>query len=102
MATTQTNQSNHTKRQTALYPDLEVAGERVREANDRFMEAGRKVTGAYLDGLERYVHGLAQFERKLGEQSHVEPVAGVLTAHAKMAEDLTSASVAAARELIVQ
>jgi hypothetical protein len=91
-----------TKQQNAFYPDLEAAGERVREANDRILEASRKVTGAYLDGLERYVHGLAQFERKLGEQSHAEPVAGVLAAHAKMTEDLTSASVAAARELITQ
>lgn len=89
-----------TKQQNTLYPDLEAASERVREANDRILEAGRKVTTAYLDGLERYVHGLAQFERKLGDQTQVEPVASVLTAHAKLTEELTSASVTAARELI--
>ena len=92
--------TSQTKQQNTLYPDIEAASERVREAGDRFAEAGRKVTAAYLDGLERYVHGLAQFERKLGEQTNLEPLAGVLTAHAKMAEDLTSASVSAARELI--
>lgn len=88
------------KQQSTSYSDLEAVGERVRETGDRLAEAGRKLTGAYLDGFERYVHGLAQFERKLGEQSHLEPVAGVLNAHAKLTEDLTSASVSAARELI--
>jgi hypothetical protein len=81
-------------------PDLEAATERVREANERFAEAGRKVTNAYLDGLERYVTSVAQFERKLGEQSQVESVASVLSAHAKLTEDVTKASVSAARELL--
>ncbi|HEX5192132.1 MAG TPA: hypothetical protein VFW09_04955 [Solirubrobacteraceae bacterium] len=83
-----------------LYPDFETAAEQAREAGDKLIEAGRKVTNAYLDGVERYVHGVAQFQRKLGEQSKLEPFSGVLSAQAKLAEDLTSASVTAARELI--
>jgi hypothetical protein len=90
------------KQQNNLYPDLEAAGERAREANERFIEAGRKVTSAYLDGLERYVNGVTQFERKLGAQSQVEAVSGLLNAHAKMTEDVTSATVSAARELVAQ
>jgi hypothetical protein len=89
-----------TKQQNTVIPDLEAAGERVRETNDRILEAGRKVSTAYLDGLEQYVNGLAGFERKLGEQSRLEPVASVLTAHAKLTQDITSAGVSAARELI--
>jgi hypothetical protein len=89
-----------TKQNSTLYPDLEAAGERVRQANERFVEAGRKMTGAYLDGVARYVHGLTSFERKLGEQTNLEPVAGVLTAHAKLTDDLTSASIEAAREIL--
>jgi hypothetical protein len=81
-------------------PDLEAASERVREANERFTEAGRKVTNAYLDGLERYATSVAQFERKLGEQSPVEPVAGFLSAHANLTEEVTKASVSAARNLL--
>jgi hypothetical protein len=88
------------KQQNNLYPDLEAAGERVREANERFIEAGRKVTSAYLDGIERYVNGLTQFERKVGAQSQVEAVTGLFNAHAKMTEDVTSATVSAARELV--
>ena len=89
-----------TKQNSTLYPDLEAAGERVRQANDRFVEAGRKMTSAYLDGVQRYVHGLTAFERKLGEQTNLEPVAGVLTAHAKLTDDLTTAGIDAARELL--
>jgi hypothetical protein len=84
----------------SLYPDLESAGERARQANERVLVAGRKVTNAYLDGLQRYVSSVAQFERKLGEQSQVESVSSFLSAHAQMTEDVTNATVTAARELI--
>jgi hypothetical protein len=89
-----------TKQQTSLYPDLEAATERVREANERFIEAGRKVTSAYLDGVEKYVGGLTQFERKVGAQSQVEAITSLFNAHAKMTDDVTTATVSAARELI--
>jgi hypothetical protein len=95
MATTSSTQNHN-----GLYPDLEAATERVREVNERFVDASRKVTSAYLDGLERYVGGLTQFERKLAAQSQVEAVSGLFTAHAKATEDVTSATVSAARELI--
>src|SRR5579875_1913031 len=87
---------------TTFIPDLEAANERAVAANERFVEAGRKVTSAYLDGVEKYVAGLAQFERRIGEQTHVEPLSGLFTAHAQMTEDLTKAGVKAARELIAQ
>jgi hypothetical protein len=95
MAATSTKQNNN-----GMYPDLEEATERVREANERFIDASRKVTSAYLDGIERYVGGLTQFERKLAAQSQVDAVSGLFNAHAKMTEDVTSATVSAARELI--
>jgi hypothetical protein len=92
--------ATQTKQDQTLYPDFESAAEQARETGDKFIEAGRKITNAYLDGVEKYVHGVASFQRKLGEQSKLEPFTGVLTAQAKLAEDLTSASVTAARELI--
>jgi hypothetical protein len=89
-----------TKQQNNLYPDIEAATERVREANERFAQAGRKVTSAYLDGIEKYVGGLTQFERKLGAQSQVDAVTSLFNAHAKLTDDVTTATVSAARELI--
>ena len=92
--------STQTKQDTNIYPDFENAAEQARETGEKFLDAGRKVTTAYLDGVEKYVHGVAQFQRKLGEQSKIEPLSGILTAQAKLTEDLTSANVTAARELI--
>jgi hypothetical protein len=88
-----------TKINTAA-PDFEAATERVREVNDRFAETGRKVTSAYLDGVEKYVAGVAHFERKLGTQTQVDAVASLLKTHADLTEEITKVSVSAARELI--
>ncbi len=93
MATTSNRNRNTT-------PDIDVAAERVREANDRIGEAGRKVTVAYLDGVERYWTGIAKAERKFGDQAQIETVGHLLSAHANLTEDVVKASVAASRELI--
>ena len=92
--------ATQTKQDKILYPDFENVAEQARETGDKFFDAGRKVTNAYLDGVEKYVHGVAQFQRKLAEQSKVEPLTGALNAQAKLGEDLTSASITAARDLI--
>jgi hypothetical protein len=94
MATTQTKQDD------TFYRDFETVTAQARETGEKFADAGRKVTNAYLDGIEKYVHGVASFQRKLGEQTKLEPLSAVLTAQAKLAEDLTSATVTATRELI--
>jgi hypothetical protein len=88
-----------TKTKTAV-PDFAAAADRARETNERLLETGRKVSSTYLDGVETYISGLVQFERKVGEQSKVEPVASLLGAHAQLTEDVVKASVSAARELI--
>jgi len=87
------------KTNTAL-PDFEAATERTREANDRLAEVGRKVTTAYLDGVEKYVSRVAQFERQVGDQTKVDAVSSLLSTHADLAEEITKVSVSAARELI--
>jgi hypothetical protein len=93
MAATSTKNRN-------FIPDLDAAGEHVRETNDRISEAGRKFTAAYLDGVERYVAGLTKAERKFGEQSQVEFVSSLLNAHASLTEDVVKASLSVTRELI--
>ena len=85
---------------SSFIPDLEAATERAREANDRLAEVSRKVTTAYLDGIENYVGEFAKFERKLGAQTKVDAASGLLSIHAQLTEDVAKASVSAARELI--
>jgi hypothetical protein len=88
-----------TKSNTAA-PDFEAAAERAGEANTRFAEVSRKVTTAYLDGVEKYVSGFAQFERTFGAQTRVEAVASLFTTHADLTEEITKVNISAARELI--
>jgi hypothetical protein len=89
-----------TSTKSTLTPDLEAATERASEANERIVEVSRKVTHAYLDGVENYVADFAEFERKLGEQTKVDAVASLLRTHAQLSEDVAKASVSATRELI--
>ncbi|HWF51409.1 MAG TPA: hypothetical protein VG294_12290 [Solirubrobacteraceae bacterium] len=84
----------------SFVPDLEAATERVHETNERLNEVGRKMTSAYLDGVEKYAESFADFERKLGKQTHVDAVAGIFETHAQLTEEVVKASVSAARELI--
>jgi hypothetical protein len=88
-----------TKTNTAV-PDFEAASQRAREANEHLAGVGRKVTTAYLDGVEKYVAGVAQLERKFGTQTQVDAVASLLKTHADLTEEITKVSVSAARELI--
>ncbi len=81
-------------------PDIDAAGEHVRETGDLMTAAGRKFTAAYLDGVERYVAGVAKAERKFGEQSQVEFVSSLLNAHASLTEDVVKAGLSVTRELI--
>jgi hypothetical protein len=84
----------------SFVPDLEAATDRARETNERLSEVGRKVTNAYLDGVEKYAESFAEFERKVGEQTHVDALATIFDTHAQLTEEVIKASVSAARELI--
>lgn len=91
--------TSRTKTKTTT-PDLAAATEQFREAGDRFVAASRKVTGAYLAGLERYSSGLVKTERKIGEQSRIDAVGQIITAHASLTENVVKASVSKTRELV--
>ena len=80
--------------------DLQAFAKASREANARLLEAGRKTSDAYLDGVETYVAEFTRAERKLGEQTKVESVAAVLGAHADLTDELVRIGVTAAREAV--
>ena len=61
---------------------------------------GARSRTAYLDGVEKYVNGVARSSASSASSRQLEPIAGVLSAQAKLTRGLTSASVSAARELI--
>jgi hypothetical protein len=92
--------SNTRAKRTTATPDVGAASEQVRQAGDRFVAVGRKMTVAYLDGVERYVAGVTKAERKVAERSRVNPVGQLLVAHSNLTEDVVKAGVAATRELV--
>ena len=85
--------ANSTKTKTTTTPDFEAA-------NERILDAGRKVSTAYLDGVENYLSGIVDFERKVAKQSQVDALASLLGAQADLTEKISKVSVSAARELI--
>jgi hypothetical protein len=92
--------SNTRTKQSTVTPDVDEASEQIRQAGDRFVAAGRKMTVLYLDGVERYVASVTKTERKIGEQARVGMFGQVLTAHADLSENMVKAGIAATRELV--
>ncbi len=99
MAQSGTTSANKTEG-SPLIPDIEAATARVRESNKRLAQASRKVSSAYLDGIEKYLLGLAEIERKVAAQTQLQPVAQLIDAHATLTESLTKASIGGVRQLI--
>ena len=99
MAASSTNRSQSTNRQSII-PDLAAVNERIRETNERWADASRKLTTAYLDGVDSYVAGVTKAERKFGAQSPVTALGDLANVHADLTEDVVKAGVAATRQLI--
>ena len=53
-----------TKTNSAV-PDFEAVTERARDANEQLLAAGRKISTAYLDGVESYVNAGLSAAREL-------------------------------------
>jgi hypothetical protein len=87
---------------TIAVPAFGAAIRRGCEANDRLAEVGRRVTASYLDDVEQYGAGVAQFERAVGEQSYLEqlPARSVRTRGCPKMSSRRALAARAARELI--
>jgi hypothetical protein len=66
-------------------------------ARARNLEAGKKFTTAYIDGVEKYGAELVQSERKLAAQPPIDVFAGLLETQARLTEDVVKVSVSVAR-----
>ena len=90
MATTQTKPAD----------DLEQATERAREFNDKAVDAGKKLSGTFVDTYEKYALTLADAGQKAGEATNVEWISAAASAQAGMTRELTKAYASAARQLL--
>jgi hypothetical protein len=80
--------------------DFEQHAERVREYNDKALDAGKKLSGTIVDTYEKYSLTLADAGQKAADATNVEWIAAAASAQAGMTRELTKAYASAARELL--
>jgi hypothetical protein len=88
-----------TQTQTASDEFAQV-NERVREYNDKTVDASKKLSGTLVDSYEKYVVTLADASQKAGAASNIEWVATAASAQAGITREMAKAYATAARELL--
>jgi DNA mismatch repair ATPase MutS len=78
----------------------EATTERIRELNERILEAARKAGGAYLDAYEKALESIADYQERVAKQSDVEWISTVVDAQARFTRELTKLYVSTGRELL--
>jgi hypothetical protein len=78
----------------------EATTERIRDLNERILDAGKKAGGAYLDACEKALESIADYQEKVAKQSDVEWVSTIVDAQARFTRDLTQLYVSTGRELL--
>jgi len=68
--------------------------------SDQLAEIGSKVGKLYLDGYEKSIADVTDFQRKLADQSKIEGVQTIVNAQADLVSDLTKATAAATRKVL--
>jgi hypothetical protein len=78
----------------------EATTERIRDLNERILDAGKKAGGAYLDAYEKALESIADYQLKVAKQTDVEWVSTIVDAQARFTRDLTQLYVSTGRELL--
>jgi hypothetical protein len=89
-------------RASASSPDagLETAAERLRELNERIIEAGKKTGETTLASYEKALKAIAAAVERGPGSSDIEWISDLATAQAKFIRDVTEAWTSAARKLL--
>jgi hypothetical protein len=74
--------------------------ERVRDLNERILEASRKAGGAYLDAYEKTLQSIADYQTQVAQQTDIEWLSTVIEAQARFTRELTKLYVSAGREML--
>jgi hypothetical protein len=74
--------------------------QRIRDFNERVIDAGKKAGGAYLDAYERAAQSLVDYQEQVARQTDVEWLSTIVDAQAKFTRELTKVYVATGRQLL--
>ncbi len=78
----------------------EATTERIRDLNERILDAGRKAGGAYLDAYEKALESIADYQEQVAKPSDVDWVSTIVDGQAKFTRELTKVYVATGRDLL--
>jgi hypothetical protein len=79
---------------------IDQVAERIRELTEQFIEAAKKAGNVTMDAYERSLQGLVDFEKQAAGASQLDWVSSIAQAHAKFVQDVSSAYVSAARDML--
>jgi hypothetical protein len=85
---------------TATKTQTEATTERIRDLNERILDAGKKAGNAYLDAYEKTLQSIADYQETAAKQSDVEWISTVVDAQARFTRELTKVYVSTGRELL--
>jgi hypothetical protein len=74
--------------------------QRIRDLNERILEAGKKAGGAYLDAYEKAAQSIVDYQEQVARQTDVEWVSTIVDAQAKFTRELTKVYVSTGRQLL--
>ena len=74
--------------------------ERIRDFNERVIDAGKKAGGAYLDAYEKAAQSVVDYQEQVARQTDVEWVSTIVDAQAKFTRELTKVYVSTGRQLL--
>lgn len=84
----------------AFTPDFEAAAARVRDLNEKMIEAAKKSGNLSLDAYEKTLQGLVDFEEKAAGASQLDFVNALAKAHASFVTEVSTAFTTAARDAL--
>ncbi|MEA2270397.1 MAG: hypothetical protein QOC64_3007 [Solirubrobacteraceae bacterium] len=79
---------------------VEETVERIRELNERILDAGKKTGGAYLDAYEKALQSIADYQEQIAQQTDVEWISTIVDAQARFTRELTKVFVSTGRDLL--
>ena len=80
--------------------DLDATIARIRELNEKVIDAAKKSGNLSLDAYERTLEGLVDFERQVGDASQLDFVSALAKAHATFVTEVSTAFTAVARDAL--
>ena len=78
----------------------EKAAQQIRELTERFLEAAKTGGNQSLDAYEKSLRSLVEFQERAADASQLDWVSSIATAHARFVQDVSTAYVNAAREML--